>query len=274
MYTVTHILLYIFCFIFQNLLCYILILFTWICCVLLPLIIAVAFYLTCQKWRNKYVQSINQSNCSWVKTKKLIEKIERLHPISNWPKFVAYLARNSKETVFVSRMAWIDIQVTSYLRRPDFHLASPQYWMSTYSSRIKQQETRSELLLSWIESKSACRQNIPYLFHIIRRSHQCCHLVPENYKWHILLIGINRLTVGGGGGGGGGLVVNYSVIILCLLMFCMHRTLSTSREHRWAIFISSIIHNRRIGHICRKESFKSPWMCYNRHAIADIPRLW
>ena len=30
------------------------------CCVLLLLIIAIVFYLTCQKWRNKDVQSINQ----------------------------------------------------------------------------------------------------------------------------------------------------------------------------------------------------------------------
>ena len=46
--------------IFYNLLFYILILFTWMCCVLFLLIIDVVFYLTCQKWRNKDVQPINQ----------------------------------------------------------------------------------------------------------------------------------------------------------------------------------------------------------------------
>ena len=51
-------LLYIFCFIFYKLSFYILILIMCTCCILLILSIAVVSYLTCQKWRNKYAQSI------------------------------------------------------------------------------------------------------------------------------------------------------------------------------------------------------------------------
>ena len=65
---------------FYNSLFCILILFTWICCILLLLIIAVVFFSTCQKWRNKDVQSINLSrNLVPYRSMKIFSKLQWIY---------------------------------------------------------------------------------------------------------------------------------------------------------------------------------------------------